>query len=199
MYEKLLQSLNQFVPLNSQQQEDISRAVQMEELPKNYLLQEQGKVCNHIYFVLEGIVRCCRHADGKEVTFWLVFEGAFFCSYFSFIYRKPSEDSLTLISNCKLLSISYETLQHLYQKDSVWVNLNRRIIDHYYTEMQSRLMSLLSQSSAERYDNLLQQHPDIERKVKLGHLASYLGIRQETLSRLRATKEKRRRVQDKMN
>ena len=171
----------------------------MENLPKNYLLQEQGRVCNHAYFLVEGIVRCYRYIDGKEVTFWLVFEGGFFCPYFSFVYRKPSEDNLILLSDCKLLSISYEKLQSLYQKDSVWINLNRLIIDHYYTAMQERLMCLLSQSAAERYDNLLQQYPDIESKVKLGHLASYLGIRQETLSRLRATKEKRRRMQDKLN
>ena len=191
MYEKLLQRLNQLVLLNPQQQKELCKVVQAVELPEDEFLLEKGQVSNHIYFVVEGVVRSFCEADGKEVTRWFCFEGHFAASYFSFVYRQPSEDSMILIADSKLLSISYGDLQNLSHKDPVWVDLNRRLLEYYYTDLLKRVMSFQTQSTAERYNRLLQEQPGIEDNVPLGYLASYLGMTQETLSRLR-TRRKRR-------
>ena len=164
------------------------------ERPKDEFLLQTGDVSNHIYFVGEGAIRSFCQANDKEVTRWFSFEGHFATSYFSFVYRQPSEDSLSLVTDSKLLSLSYHDLQTLSHKDPVWVDLNRRLLEYYYTNLLKRVMSFQTQSAAERYDNLLQERPDIEDIVSLGHLASYLGMTQATLSRLRA-KRKRGRSQ----
>ncbi|MCG8365270.1 MAG: Crp/Fnr family transcriptional regulator [Pseudanabaenales cyanobacterium] len=192
MYKILLQRLNQLVLLNPQQQKELCKVVQAVELPKDKFLLEKGQLSNHIYFVVEGAIRSFCEANDKEVTRWFCFEGHFATSYFSFVYRQPSEDSLILIKDSKLLSISYGDLQNLAHKDAVWVDLNRRLLEYYYTNLLNRAMSFQTQSAAERYNNLLQEQSDIEDIVSLGHLASYLGMTQETLSRLRARKKRRR-------
>ncbi|WP_016951609.1 Crp/Fnr family transcriptional regulator [Anabaena sp. PCC 7108] len=197
MYQTLLNTLNQYVILNPAHQEELSKLVKPQELPKDSILLKCGEVSNNLHFLLQGSVRAIYYNDSKEITSWFGFEGDFINSFYSFVSRKPSPESIVVISDCKLLSISYQTLQSLYEKDLVWNKLGRLIIEKYYAEYRERILSLQSMSAAERYDQILQERPDILEKVKLGHLASYLGITQETLSRLRATRENRQRIYNK--
>jgi CRP/FNR family transcriptional regulator, anaerobic regulatory protein len=193
MYEQLLQKLNQVIALNPQQQRDLCRVVHRLELPKAALILGEGEVSNHLYFVVKGGVRSAYSASDRDVTRWLCFEGDFATSYFSFVYRQPSEDSIIAISDCELLAICYDDLQHLSRQDQVWIDLNRRLLEHYYTALLQRIAAFQTQSTAERYRSLLQEHPDIEDKVALGHIASYLGMTQETFSRLRTRFRKRQK------
>ena len=192
MYEVLFQRLNQLIPLNSQQQQELSGVLKVVELPKNDCLLEIGQVSDHIYFVLEGILRSSYSFEGKDVTRWFCFPGHFAASYFSFAYRQSSEDCLSSLTEVKLLSISYKSLQLLTHQDNVWVDLNKRLLEHYYTISLQRVASFQTQSTVERYERLLQEHPAIEHEVPLGYIASYLGMTQETLSRIRRRKKKRK-------
>lgn len=191
MYTKLLQQLNQLVPLNPQQQKALCREVCSENLPKGSILLSQNQVADNLYFIEKGIIRSFCFFDKKEVTRWFATEDSFCTSYFSFTYRKPSEDSLVLVTDCELLAISYEGLQALFHTDSAWLDLSRRLLEHYYTNVLARVLSFQTQSAAERYHAFLQDHPEIEDQIALGHLASYLGMTQATLSRLRAKRKKR--------
>lgn len=185
MYEALLRRLNQLVLLNPQQQKDLCALVQPLDLPKDAPLLEPGQISNHIYFVKQGILRCFCQVDGKEVTRWFCFAEHFATSYFSFVYRHPCEDNIVLVTDSQLLAISYENLHYLSQKDAVWIDLNRRLLEYHYTSAMERIMSFQTQSTAERYEQLLREHPHIEAEVPLGCIASYLGMTPETLSRLR--------------
>ncbi|MBW4575688.1 MAG: Crp/Fnr family transcriptional regulator [Aphanothece sp. CMT-3BRIN-NPC111] len=198
MQQKIFDALNQFVMLSLEYQEELIKFVVLQEFPKDTILLKVGEVSNYLHFLAEGSVRAIYYQDSKEVTSWFGFEGDFITSFYSFVSRKPSPESIILISDCKLLSISYKNLQFLYDKDLVWNKLGRLITEHYYVEYRERILSLQSMSAAERYDELIKKHPNILDKVKLGHLASYLGITQETLSRLRATRKNRHRLENKL-
>jgi CRP/FNR family transcriptional regulator, anaerobic regulatory protein len=199
MHKKFFQTFNQLIPLSPQQREELRRVTFPLELPKESFLLERGQICNQLHFILEGVVRAVHYSNGKEVTPWFGFEGDIVNSHLSFAYRQPSLESIILISDCKFISITYESLQYLYSKDLVWQNLSRYFIERYYIDVQERLISLLSLSAFERYEQLLQKYPDIEDRVNLGHIASYLGIRQETLSNLRKRRRKNQRNHRKPN
>ncbi|KAF3888092.1 MULTISPECIES: Crp/Fnr family transcriptional regulator [Nostocales] len=196
MYEKMFQSLDRLVVLSEQQREDLKRVTTPQELPKDSILLEQGHICNHLHFLVEGAVRYYYHQDDKEITSGFRFEGDFINSFYSFISRKPSKESIILMLDCKLVTISYDSLQYLYNKDSVWNRLGRLSIESYYIQLEEHFFSLQSQTASERYAHLLQQYPDILNRVKLGHLASYLGVTQETLSRIRAKHRNRQRLRN---
>ncbi len=185
MYATLLKRLQRLIPLNLQQQKELSFWIQAEEVVKDSVLLEAGQISDHIYFVDEGVIRSCCNVAHQEVTRWFCLPEHFATSYFSFVYRQPSEDSIVAVTDARVLSLSFSALHTLGQQDPVWVDLNRRILEHYYTRLLSRLLSFQTQSAAERYASLLQEHPDITEKVPLGQLASYLGMTQATLSRLR--------------
>jgi CRP-like cAMP-binding protein len=196
MYDKMFQAIDRLVALSEQQREDLKRVTTAQELPKDSILLEQGQICNHLHFLVEGAVRYYYHRDDKEITSGFKFEGDFINSFYSFISRKPSKESIILMSDCKLVTISYDSLQYLYSKDSVWNRLGRLSIESYYIQLEEHFFSLQSQTASERYDHLLQQYPDILKRVKLGHLASYLGVTQETLSRIRAKHRNRQRLRN---
>jgi CRP/FNR family transcriptional regulator, anaerobic regulatory protein len=192
MYEKLLQRLNQLVLLNSEQQQELCKVVKVEERPKNYILLEQGAIANHIYFLAEGIVRSFCFVEGKEVTQWFGLEDHFCVAHISFATRNPSQETLVLVTDCKLLSICYQDLQDLFQKDTIWIDVNRHLLTHYHNALLARVLAFQTQSTMERYVDFLTEHPTLEDKINLGHLASYLGMTPETLSRLRARHRRRR-------
>ncbi|MEM9150562.1 MAG: Crp/Fnr family transcriptional regulator [Cyanobacteria bacterium P01_F01_bin.3] len=192
MYQALLQRLNQLVLLNPQQQRSLCGALKVIEVSKDDVLLERGQVSDHIYFLLDGVVRASCEVEGKDVTRWFSFKGDFASAYFSFVYRQPSEDAILPITDTKVLSLSYSALQDLSKQDTIWIDLNRHLLEFYYTTLQARVMAFQTQSTAERYHSLLQEHPYIEEKVPLGYLASYLGMSQETLSRIRAKRAKKK-------
>ncbi|MEG4494004.1 Crp/Fnr family transcriptional regulator [Microcoleus sp. POL10_C6] len=199
MHEQLFQTFNQIIPLSPQQREELRRVTYLLDLPQGSLLLERGQICNHLHFILEGVVRAVHYDNWKEVIPWFGFEGDIVNSHLSFTYRQPSLESIILSSDCKFLSITYESLQYLYSKDPIWQNLSRVFIERYYIDVQDRLISFLSLTAYERYEQLLQKYPDIEDRVNLGHIASYLGIRQETLSNLRKRRRRHQRNHGKPN
>jgi CRP/FNR family transcriptional regulator, anaerobic regulatory protein len=198
-HKQLFQAFNQIIPLGQQEREELCRVTYSLELPKHSLLLERGQVCNHLHFIVEGAVRAVHNSNGKEVVPWFGFEGDIVNSHFSFTYRQPSLENIVLLSDCKFLSITYESLQYLYSKDLIWQSLSRCFIERYYIDVQERLISFMSLSASERYEQLLQKYPDIEDRVNLGHIASYLGIRQETLSNLRKRRKKQQCKHNKLS
>jgi CRP-like cAMP-binding protein len=196
MYEKLFYVFEQLVVLSTQQREDICKLFKPRYLPKDYLLLEQGDISSDLHFLVEGAVRQSYYQDGKEITSGFGFEGDFVNSLYSFVSRKPSIENIVLIADCQLLTITYEGLQCLYEKDPVWNKLGRLIMERYYIQLEERLFRMQSQSASERYHDLLANHPEIVDRVKLGHLASYLGVTQETLSRIRSRYRNRQRFRN---
>ncbi|AFY73512.1 cAMP-binding protein [Synechococcus sp. PCC 7502] len=194
MHETLIQRLNSLAMLSLAQQRDLKQVLKHEILPKDVYLLREGEVSDQIYFVLEGVIRSFKKNDDKEVTQWFSFPNHFAVPYFSFSYRQPSDISMITLSDSQLLSLSYGGLQYLLDKDSIWIDINRRLLEEYYTSLQNRVTSFQVQSAKERYESILLEHPDIAERVNLGYLASYLGISQETLSRLRAKKRRRNKV-----
>lgn len=155
------------------------------ELPKNAFLVEEGKRCNYMYFLEKGCLRGFYNLDGKEVTYWFGFENNFVTSFYGFISRKPSFENIQLIEDCTLWGLTYDELQDLYDQYPDIERLGRLSHEKYYMMLEDRFVSNHFKDAKERYDMLLEVSPHIVQRVPLGYIASYLGISQETLSRIR--------------
>ena len=138
MYKQLFQAFNQIIPMGLKEQEELRSVTYLLELPKVSFLLEQGQVCSHLHFIVEGVVRSVQYNDEKEITSWFGFEGDIVNSHLSFTSRKPSLQGIILISDCKFLSITYESLQYLYSKDPIWQHLSRCFVERYYIDLQER-------------------------------------------------------------
>jgi CRP-like cAMP-binding protein len=181
----LFDLIRQYHPITSASRKSIAENMKKLEVPKNSLLVREGLVCHQLYFLEKGCLRGFYNLDGKEVTHWFGFENNFVTSFYSFISRKPGIENIQVLEDSTLWSISYEELQHLFDQHSDLERMVRIIYEQYYIKLEERLMALQFKTARERYEQLILASPHILQRISLGQIASYLGISQETLSRIR--------------
>lgn len=184
--EQLLTHIKNYYELSTGAQETLYDCFEEVVLAKNDYLVTEGKVCRHLYFVQQGALRGYYTLDGKEITHWFGFEKDFVTSFHSFITQEPAVENIQLLEGSVLWSISKDTLTSLFNQHHEIERLVRIAYEKYYIRLEERFVNAHFKSATERYEHLLQQTPHILERVPLGHIASYLGISQETLSRIRS-------------
>jgi len=154
--------------------------------PAKAVLLEAGRCATKVFVVKSGLLRMWFDQDGREVTMQFFLEGSPVCSVESFIKGTPSEFNIGTVGPCELLVIDkkdvfdYINLHPEIKETILSFSIDRML--HY-----SRLfLSRIKYSPEQRYKELLQQHPEILRRVPQHYIASYLGITSVSLSRIRS-------------
>ena len=153
---------------------------------KNGFLVEAGKVCKHLYFLERGAVCGFYYLNGKRVTHWFAFENDFFTSFHSFITQQPAVENIQALEGSVMWAITKNDLTILLENFPEIERVLRLAYEKYYIRLEERFVNAQFKTAAERYEQLLQQTPHIAERVPLGYIASYLGVSQETLSRIRS-------------
>lgn|SRR5690606_16585473 len=156
------------------------------DLPKGYLLFNAGKLERDVYFMARGIARVYYYHGANTVTLCFNSEGDVLVSLRSYIEYQPGYENIELLEPSRLLQLKTEDLNKLYASDIHIANWGRRLAEQELIKTEERLMSKLFNTASERYRQLIQQQPELLQRVQLGYIASYLGISQVTLSRIRA-------------
>jgi CRP-like cAMP-binding protein len=185
---QLLYHIQAFSPLTNEAQTAIDESFHELVLSKNDFLLTEGKTCKHLYFLSQGAARGYYTLDGKEITHWFAFENDFVTSLHSFITAEPAVENIQLLEGSILFSISKEALTQLLNQYHEIERVVRLAYEKYYIRLEDRFLNAQFKTAAERYDQLLLENPHILERVPLGMVASYLGISQETLSRVRGKK-----------
>jgi len=153
---------------------------------KNDNLVTEGNICRKLFFLEKGALRGFYNIDGKEITHWFGFENDFVTSFHSFITGEAAVENIQLLENSVLWSISKNELTALFNQYHEIERLVRIVYEKYYIRLEERYVNAQFKTAKELYENLLKQSPHIPERVSLGYVASYLGISQETLSRIRS-------------
>lgn len=183
--ETLFSHIRQYCQLGNEAIESLGAVLKPVELEKGSFLITEGKVCQHVYFLEQGCLRGYYNLDSKEITYWFAFENNFVTSLLSFVTQKPGMENIQLLEDCKLWAVSYTDLQKLYDQHPEINTLGRVMNERYYVMLEERFVSNHFKEARDRYENLITQSPHILQRVPLGYVASYLGMTQETLSRIR--------------
>jgi CRP/FNR family transcriptional regulator, anaerobic regulatory protein len=155
------------------------------KIEKNEFFLEQGRVCTRIGFVNSGCLRTYYLAEGKEVNTRFVMENNFAVDYDSFLHNKSSRYFIQALEPSELVVFSFGTLQHAYECSQNWERFGRIIAETVYALATKKAESFLFMNGEERYLDALKGEPEIFERVPLYHIASYLGLERESLSRLR--------------
>ncbi len=164
----------------------IADSFEQKTFRKNELLVSVRKTCRHLYFMEQGSLRGYYSLDEKEITYWFGFERDFVTSFHSFITQQPSIENVQLLETSVLWMISKDKLNSIMDQYREIERLVRIAYENYYIRLEERFVNAQFRSAAERYSDLLQSAPHIIERIPLGYIASYLGISQETLSRIRS-------------
>lgn len=185
MFEKLDTYIREFISLSQAEWHEVTACFQPYFLNKNDYLIQAGNVCNYVYFINSGGLRMFYIEDGKDITRFFTFEGHFASALTSFLTREPSLENIQVLEDCELLKISYDDLQKLYLDVPAWQKLGRKILEKAYVISTRRIESLICLNATQRYLNLLETYPNLFERVPQHHIATYLGVEPETLSRIR--------------
>lgn len=188
LYETLFRSWEKYLILTHEEKTSFVQASEVHHYKKGKVLVRQGHVCDMFYFVLKGAARTYHRKGDKEHTQWFEFDRFVAISLSSFIAQQPSRESIELIEDSSLIAISRDNLHRLYKTYPRTNVIGRLQVEEVFVELEKRTQSLQQLSAKERYEELIAKSPMLLQRVPLKYIASYLGITQETLSRIRAGK-----------
>jgi len=171
-------------------EEDIAASIpfwRKGEIGKGDFYNKQHVVCRDLGILVKGIFRlyCFDPETQEEKNIFFFSEGQFIVSFGSFVYQYPCVYYIEALEDSEILYVSYEDLQNLYVKYRPWERFGRILAEHFFIRSQGRTENLLFLTHEQRYLNLLKEHPNIVQRIPSFHIASYLGIKNQSLSRIK--------------
>ena len=186
IFDALFSQIQKLVTVTPEEVVTIKSFLQPEIIHKNKILLKQGEICNSIAFISKGYFRIYIQGDPKEVTVHLAGPGEFIAAYASFIQQKKSLENIQALTDAEIILISYEDLQGLYERSHNIERLGRLVLEQHFVKKEERVISFITEPADTRYKLFSENKPDFIKHIPLHYIASYLGIRPETLSRIRA-------------
>lgn len=185
MFEFIYRYVNHFISLTEKEKSIFENAFTFRQVPKNFVLIEEGKVATELFFINKGLLRLYYTKDGDDITGFIFREGLFAGSYDSFLRRSPGIQTLETLEDCDLLVVTADNMELLYEQIPKMNILTRKIAEQRFINAQMILSSFILDSPEERYRKFEEQHKDLLLRVPQHMIASFLGITPVSLSRIR--------------
>jgi CRP-like cAMP-binding protein len=184
--EKLRQFIQTIYPVSDEKARKLTDDFEYFIFPKNKLLLEEKKINKHSYFVEEGYIRSfVFDRDGLEVTTNIFSAPCFVNDFLSFFKQEPVRENYQSTTICKGWKMSFELVEDKFHHLPEFREFGRFIIIHNYEMLKERMLEMIQDTAEDRYLKLLTKHPGIFQNVPLKMIASYLGITDTSLSRIR--------------
>jgi len=187
MTDKLKIVLRMFADFDEHELEKISDCFKPKSVTKNCILLHEGNICKEFYFIHKGGIRTFFiDKYGHEKTRYVMLDNHIGTALTSFISQKPSFEFIDALEDTELLTISYTDFYRINKEIDSWKNFYQRILEMAYTFQNKKIEQLVTLTAKQRYDMLLKENPILTQRLSNRILASYLDIREETLSRLKS-------------
>lgn len=173
-------------PVSNKAAEALAGIMTEVKCKKHAILQPIGHTCRVIYFVKKGALRIFYEKDGKDITESLEFENAFVARAESLLSGEPSHKGIEAMEDSTLYAINAAKLVELYDQYLEIERLFKKIFLNAFVTMLKRIESIQFYPAETRYANFVKENPNVLKRVPLKYIASYLGITQVSLSRIRA-------------
>ena len=183
-----LQFCNQFSELDKPATEELFKNIQTKTFKKGEYLLKSGQVCRHLFFINEGLAKSFFIRDDKEFIMRFFAENFMFSVFDSYIKQTPSNYSIIALEPIKVTVISHNKMVELCKKYHCMETFFSKLVSLVAIKMMKRISSMLEENAEERYNQFVKENKAIIQRISLGDLAQYLGITQQSLSRIRAQK-----------
>jgi CRP-like cAMP-binding protein len=181
----LLNTIRSFIPLSSDDEEIVRRLFHKKIFKKGEHLLQEGSVCRYIIFIETGLVRYYINSDGQEHTTYFNKEGEFVCDYMSFLPQGPSYVNIQALEDTIIFVISFNDIQQFYKEVEHGERFGRLGIEQVFVNVINQIKSLYTDPPEVRYSQFLSNFPDIGQRIPQYYIASYVGIKPQSLSRIR--------------
>jgi CRP/FNR family transcriptional regulator, anaerobic regulatory protein len=183
-----VQYCNQFSPLDPEAADELFKNVRTRIFRKGDYLLKSGKVCRHLFFINEGLAKICFNKNDKEFIMRFFSENLLFTVFDSYLTQTPSNFMIVALEPTTVTMIDHREMEKLCKKYHCMETFFRKLVSIVPVKMTRRISEMLEENATERYNEFVRQNKAIIQRINLGDLANYLGITQQSLSRIRAKK-----------
>jgi len=178
--------LDQIFPLPEHSKSVLKNLISEIEFPKDSIIIKAGKLEKTIYFIKKGIVRAFVPQENQDVTFWFGKEGDVVLPMKSYVGNDNNYENIQLLEDSVMYQLEIASLRELFETDIHIANWGRKLAEKELVKTEELFISRQFRTASQRYLELLREQPEILQRVQLGYIASFLGITQVSLSRIRA-------------
>jgi len=183
---KLEDYIQEMLPMSPSKATQIAEKYNLEEFSEGDFILKEGKISTGAYYLESGYLRSFAiDTDGIEVTTRIYGPSTFFNDYLSYFKKEPTRESYEALTNCKVWSISFDDMNFLFHNMPEFREFGRMLLTMNYVKVHSRMLGMIQETAEQRYIHLLEERPDIFQHVPLKIIASYLGVTDSSLSRIR--------------
>jgi CRP/FNR family transcriptional regulator, anaerobic regulatory protein len=185
MNNQIIQSIKSLVPLNKMEEEAFANILEMKQFKKKDFLLKEGQICNKVSFINSGCMRLFYNVEGIENTVQFFFANSWYTDYASFLTGQPTAENLQALETCEVVQFKKEDLYKLFNQYPIFDRVGRVMAENAFLSLSRLNQMLTNEAPEERYLNLFKNRPEIVEKIPQHYIASYLGIKPESLSRIR--------------
>ena len=182
----LLDQITKYIKIDDETENFIRTQTYTKTFPKGEMLSRQDTYNRNVYFMEDGLARMFYYEKGKDITTNFYLEGKAFGSVDSIFSKVVSVYNIQILEESTLTICDYKKLEDLCSVSLASANFSRFILGNLLSQLSKRINTLQHMTAKEKYAQLLEENPGIILRAPLGMIASYLGISQETLSRIRS-------------
>ena len=178
-------SENILINITPQEVDCINQLFKKKEYKKGDFFLAEGQVCKQAGFIVKGLVRYYINHDGEEKTYSFGQENTFVCNYESFVPQAPSTKIIQALEDCEITQISYSDLQIFFKSIAQGERFGRLVIEQVFMQLLQDLSSFYTDTPEYRYGQFIKKYPELQQRVSQYHIASYVGVKPQSLSRIR--------------
>jgi CRP-like cAMP-binding protein len=163
----------------------LTESMEIKHFPKGSFLIKESQFNNNTYFIIEGCVRQFKLIDGNEISTNFFTEDQWIISLENFEVKTPSQYYLICVEDTTVVIGNEKKAQQLFKQFPKFETISRQIIETAFFEQQKQMTSYITDKSEQRYLNLMKSRPTIFQRVPQYDIATYIGVKPESLSRIR--------------
>ncbi len=188
----LIDKIKKSISLSPEAIEYVYSIAKEKKVSKGEILIRQGQNVDKTFFVISGSLRSfCVEKEGKEHTLQFAIKDWWISDFMAIYNQEPASLTIECISDSVVIEFNAQKLNDIYIQFPEFESFQRKNLERHVVSLHKRILNQLQLSASERYNLFLKQYPNIEQYVPNYHIASYLGITQQSLSRIRAEKAKK--------
>ena len=185
---QLLEYLKQYNLFTDSEINEFISLATISTIKKGDFFIKNDEICTTLSFVNFGIFRSFYYSNNdEEITYCFTFPNSLLVAYSSFITQNKSEENLQALTDSEIISISKKELENLAESNNKWLNFLKIIAEKEYVELEKWIFNHQKSNAQKRYVDLIHSNPQFVQQIPLHYIASYLGITQRHLSRIRAS------------
>ena len=181
----LFKVIRTYIPLSDEDEKVVERLFKRKIFRQGEHFLEAGNTCRYVGFIESGLVRYYTNAGDDEKTYYFSKEGEFICDYQSFLPQQPATRSIQALEPAVIYRITYSNLDQLYRELEHGERFGRLAIERVFIDAIQHVTSMYNDTPETRYREFLTGHPDISQRVPQYYIASYIGVKAPSLSRIR--------------